>query len=153
MDFDSKLDDLFIDLPEPPIDKIGALASKSGKLLFLSGQYPYKEGGSIYKGRVGLELTLDAGMLAAKASLLQALGTLRGVLGGSLNTIKRIVHLRLYIATGLEFKDHEKLLKSILDTLKNIFGSSADCSSEVIGCASLPKGASCELSMVVELKE
>lgn len=152
MDFEERIEGLFLDLPESPKDT-GTLAnfSKLGKLIYLSGQLPHSEGRLSYKGRVGLELNLDAGKSAARAAFIQALGVLKGELG-TLNKIKKIVSLNLYIATGAEFKDHKKILTSLMDLVSEIFGSFGRCAADAVGCASLPEGAAVLLSMVVEVK-
>lgn len=151
MNFEERIDELFIDLPEPPLPAENVVnVAKSGKLLYVSGQLPYAEGRQSYKGRVGLELNLDVGRAAARAALIQTLGVLRSELG-SLNKIKRIVHMRLYIATGAEFKDHRKVAAAAQELLREIFGAFGKCSLEVAGCASLPEGAAAELALVVEI--
>lgn len=152
MNFEERADELFLDFPEKPgIDKTFSNISKVGKLIYLSGQLPYSEGRLSHKGRVGLELTLDAGRSAARTATVQALGVLRGELK-SLNKIKRIVHLDLYIATGAEFKDHKKVLMGSSDLLQEIFGSCGKSSANVAGVASLPEGAPVQLAMIVEVK-
>ena len=78
MDFEDKVEEMFLDLPEaPPKTENIEHISKSGKLVYLSGQLPYGEGRLLYKGRVGLELNLDAGKAAARAAVIQALGVLK----------------------------------------------------------------------------
>lgn len=152
MDFEDRVEELFLDLPEvlPEMDEFTQI-SRSGRLVFLSGQLPYSEGRPAYKGRVGLELNLDMGRAAARASAIQALGILKNQLG-SLNKIKKFVHIKMFVATGAEFKDHKKVLSGATELLRDIFGSYAKCATEVAGCASLPEGAAVELSLVVEVK-
>lgn len=152
MDFEERIEELFLDIPEAgPESEEMAHLTKGGKLVFVSGQLPVSEGRLMYKGRVGLELTLDAGRLAARAATLRAIGVLRQQLG-DLNKIKRILHVRLYVATGAEFKDHRRVLGSALELIRDIFGPFGKCSTEVAGCASLPDGAAVELALVAELK-
>jgi len=152
MNFDDRIEELFIDLPEAPEEsEIGAHIAKCGKTLYLTGQYPSGEGRMLYRGRLGLELTLDTGRAAARTAAIQALGVLRETLG-SLNKIKRFLNIRLYIATGAEFKDHQKVLDHAMEFLIEIFGSYAKCATEIVGCASLPNGAACELAMTLEVK-
>lgn len=152
MSFEKKMEELFIELPEPP-KEFGCVTqiSKTGRLVYLSGQLPYADGRLAYKGRVGLELPLDKGRAAARAALIQSLGVLKTQLG-SIDKIKRFVHLKLYIATGGEFKDHKKVLDGASELINDIFGLSGKCSAEVVGCASLPEGAAVEISVIVELK-
>jgi len=153
MNFDKRIDELFIDLPEPA-PEVGAVVhvAQTGKLLFAGGAFPWKDGRMSYRGRVGLELNLDSGRSAAHAAALQALGMLRRHLGGTLNKVKRIVMLRGFIASGSEFKDHHKVLDGASQLLIDIFGSSAGKHARsAVGVTALPHGAPVELEMVVEI--
>jgi enamine deaminase RidA (YjgF/YER057c/UK114 family) len=154
MDFDKRIDELFLDLPEP-LPEAGAVVNvaQAGKLLFLSGVYPVKDGRLSYKGRLGLELGLDAGRLASHTACMQALGTLRGFLDGSLNKVKRIVFLRGFVASGSEFRDHLKVLEGASQLLTDVFGATVGKHGRsAIGVAALPNGAAVELELIVEVK-
>ena len=87
MNFDDRIEELFIDLPEAPEEsEIGAHIAKCGKTLYLTGQYPSGEGRMLYRGRLGLELTLDTGRAAARTAAIQALG----VYGKRLEVLTRL---------------------------------------------------------------
>lgn len=154
LDFDKRIDELFLDLPEPPAEReLWARAVQSGKTVFLSGAFPYKEGKLAYKGRLGLEYTADTGRLAAHAACMQALGALREHLGGSFNKVKQIVMLRGYIACGAEFKDHAKVMDGASRLLLDIFGNSAGRHARIdVGVNALPNGATLELELMVEIR-
>ena len=152
MNFEERIEELFIDIPEPGQEpEHTAFCSKTGKILFLTGQLPYSEGRLAYKGRVGLEVTVEAGRAAARAATVQALGVLKNQLK-SLNKIKKIIHADLSVATGAEFKEHHKIIRGTTELLREIFGVFGKCSTNVIGCASLPEGATVQLSLIVEIK-
>lgn len=152
MNFEDRIEEMFLDIPEAPLEGDSVVnACASGKLLFISGQLPLTDGRLAFKGRAGLEITLDQARLAVRAAVIQALAVARKELG-SLNKIKKIVHLSLNIATGAEFKDHKKVLASAMDLIHEVFGPHGRPASEVAGCASLPDGASVELSLVIEIK-
>lgn len=154
MDFDKRADELFLDFPEPPKEEgLTVAAASAGKLVFLSGAYPLKDGRMSYKGRVGLEINTDTAKLAAHAACMQALGSLREFLGGSLNQVRRIVNLRGFVASGVEFHDHHKVLDGASQLLVDLFGAKAGKHSRtVVGVTSLPYNAAVELELVVEIK-
>jgi enamine deaminase RidA (YjgF/YER057c/UK114 family) len=155
MDHDKRIDELFLDIPEAPAEKGASTAHavKTGRLVFLSGVLPWKEGRLAYKGRVGLELTLDTGKLAAHAACVQALGILRHFLDGSLNSVKQIVLLKGFVASGAEFKEHQKVLDGASKLLTDIFGGTAGRHARTaVGVNALPGGAAVELEMIVEVR-
>lgn len=152
MSFDDRIDDLFIDLPEPP-SVVGAYVNvvRTGKLLYISGVLPKSEG-KMMTGRVGIDVRLDTGCQSAKAAALLALSIIKNELGGSLNKVKRIIQLSVAVASGADFKDHFKVLNSASDLLVQIFGPSGKHTRIATGATSLPENASVELSMIVEVR-
>ena len=154
MDFDKKIDELFLDLPEA-LPESGAVANavQVGKLIFLSGALPWKEGKIAYKGRLGLEVSIDNGRAAAHAACMQALGTLRNFLGGRLNKVKQVVHLKGYISSGGDFHEQQKVLDGASRLLHDIFGDTAGKHARTaVGVNVLPNNAAIELELVVEVK-
>ena len=136
MDFDKKIDELFLDLPEA-LPESGAVANavQVGKLIFLSGALPWKEGKIAYKGRLGLEVSIDNGRAAAHAACMQALGTLRN------------------ISSGGDFHEQQKVLDGASRLLHDIFGDTAGKHARTaVGVNVLPNNAAIELELVVEVK-
>lgn len=154
MDFDARIDELFLDLPEPPPES-GAVvnAVQMGKFVFISGVLPWKNGKMAYKGRLGLELRTDSGKMASHAACMNVLGILQSFLDGSLNKIKRIVQLRGFIASGAEFHDQDKVLDGASQLITDVFGAIAGKHVRTsVGVNSLPNNAAVQLELVVELK-
>ena len=154
MNFDDRIEELFLDIPESP-PEAGPVVHvvQTGKLLFMSGIYPWKHGKMAYKGRVGLELTVDAGKLAAHSATLQFLGILKKHMNGSLSKVKQIVSLRGYISSGAEFHDQHKVLDGASQLIYDVFGSVAGKHTRTaIGVTSLPHSAAVSLEFIVEVK-
>ncbi len=153
MDFDEKLDELYIDLPEPPTPAAGTVhAVQVGKLLYISGVLPMSEGKIQPKGRVGLEVKLDNAKFAARVAAVNALSIITAECGGTLNKVKRIIEATGFVASGGDFRQHFKVLDGATELLNQVFGSFGKHTRNAIGCASLPENACVELSLIVELK-
>lgn len=153
MNFDDKVENLFIDMTEPPPTKGASVgAVKSGKHLFVSGVLPYASGRIMYPGRAGVEVRLDNAKLAARTAAVMALSIARKELGGSLNRIKRIVKLEGYVACGADFADHAKVIDGASDLLSEIFGPYGKHVRNVVGVSSLPQNACVEISILFEIK-
>jgi enamine deaminase RidA (YjgF/YER057c/UK114 family) len=152
VDFDERLDEYYIDLPEPLSPQGTAVnAVRTGKLLHIGGVPPLSEGRMI-KGRVGVEVRTDMAGKAARAAAMNALAILRSELGGTLNKVKRIVQLQAMIACGTEFSEHLRVLDAASDLIVQIFGPSGKHSRIATGAISLPGNAVVQLSMIVEVK-
>jgi len=153
MDFDGKAEELFLEFQEPsPLNGALAHVVQTGKLAFVGGVLPWKEGRMVYKGRLGLEVKVDTGKQAAHAACMQALSALRAHLGGSLNKVKQVVALKGYVASGAEFYEHQKVLDGASQLLFDIFGPAGRHTRSAVGVASLPFGAAVEIELIVEVK-
>lgn len=154
MDFDKRIEELFLDIPEVLTPTGSVLpAVQTGKLVFLSGLLPWKEGRMGYKGRVGLELNVDTGRQASYAACVYGLGILRNFLGGSLNKVRQIVSLRGFVASGAEFHEQGKVVDGASQLLYDVFGAGAGRHTRTaVGVNTLPNGAAVELELVVEVK-
>jgi len=153
MNFDDKVEELFIDMTEPPPEKGASVgAVRSGKYLFVSGVLPYASGRIQYPGRAGVEVRLDVAKLAARAAAVMALSIARQELGGTLNRIKRIVKVEGYVACGADFADHAKVIDGASDLFAQIFGPQGKHVRNVVGVSSLPQNSCVELSVLFEIK-
>jgi len=153
MTFDDKLDELFIDLPEPSAE-IGNTVNfvTSGKLLYVSGVLPYIDGKLQYSGKVGIEVKIDTAKLAAKTAAIAMLGIVNSALGGTINKIKRVVKLEVHIATGVDCLHHEKIADGASELLVQIFGPYGKHVRNAYGVTSLPKNSCVAVSGVFEVK-
>lgn len=153
MDFDEKLDELFIDLPEPPPDLGPTMAATTiGKTLIVGGALPFSEGRIQYPGRVGIEVRLDNARFAARAAAIMALAIARRELGGTLGKIRRIVRVDGFVAASVDLKDHAKVIDGASELFGQVFGVYGKHVRSVVGVASLPQQACVELAVTFELK-
>lgn len=153
MSFDKKLEELFIDLPEPPEDRgntVGAVSA--GRLLHVGGVLPFAEGRLQYPGRVGVEVRPDNARLAARAAALQALAIVRRELGGSLDRVRRVVRVDGFVACGADFRDHSKVIDGASELFNQIFGPFGKHIRTAVGASSLPNNSCVEISVVFEVK-
>ena len=70
----ARLGELGIELPEAPAPAANYVPFvRTGDLVFISGQVPFRDGEISWKGTVGAELTLEDGQDAARACTLGVL--------------------------------------------------------------------------------
>ena len=151
-DFEKRLGELFIELPEVPKTAAGVVASVlADKLLHVGMHLPYSAGKMAFKGRLGVEVTLDQGKLAARHALLFCLSAIRQSVG-SLNKIKNFIQLQGFVASGGDFLDHDRVLESASKLLEDIFGPAGKHTRIAVGVNQLPQNASVALSMIVAVK-
>lgn len=150
-DYEKKLNDLGLCLPEiPPAAGTYVPAVRSGNLVFCSGQGPYKDGRFEYIGKVGKEVPLEKAYEAAKIAALNCLAEAISVIG-SLNNIKKIVHIRGFVNSAEDFFDQPKVVNGASELVLNLFGEKGKHARSALGTSSLPANIPVEIEMVVEV--
>jgi enamine deaminase RidA (YjgF/YER057c/UK114 family) len=149
---EQRLQELRITLPPPPTP-FGAYveAVTIGNLVFFSGMLPVIDRKPQFIGRVGGELTAEDGRKAAEVATLSALSAVREHLG-SLDKVKAVANLGVYIATEGDFRDHPKVADGASELLLEVFGEDKLSGRVVLGVASLPLGLPIEIELVVEVE-
>jgi enamine deaminase RidA (YjgF/YER057c/UK114 family) len=97
MDAEVRLTELGYTLPNPP-QPVGAylLAQQVGDLLFLSGTTCYVDGELLYTGRLGAELTVEEGYVAARQTVLNLLSIIKATIG-DLDKVEQVVKINGYV--------------------------------------------------------
>jgi enamine deaminase RidA (YjgF/YER057c/UK114 family) len=150
---ESRLKELGIELPAPPTpfgNYVEAL--QTGSLLFLTGMLPVVDHKAKYLGRLGKELDSEAGYDAARTAGLSALAAIKAHLG-TLDKVKRVVRLGIFIATHGDFFDQPKVADGASNLFSEVFGAAGVSVRLVIGVASLPLGMPIELEVIVEVAQ
>lgn len=118
-----------------------------GKLLFLSGQ-----GAEPWFGRVGDDLSLEDGQLAARDCMLNLLAQTKAALG-SLERVERIVKLLGFVACSDDFRALPSVVNGASDLLVELFGEAGRHARAALGMQALPLGFAVEIEMVVQVRE
>jgi enamine deaminase RidA (YjgF/YER057c/UK114 family) len=150
---EDRLRELGIELPPPP-EPVASYVPVvvSGGLAYVSGQVPMADGKLLWTGKLGAELDLAAGAEAARRSALQALSALRAELG-SLDRIRRIVKVSVYVASDRGFTDQPKVANGASDLLVQVFGDPGRHARAAVGVAELPLGGPVEVEVVAEVED
>jgi enamine deaminase RidA (YjgF/YER057c/UK114 family) len=124
-------------------------------LIFISGQIPLDTNSNPpivkYKGKIGLDATIEKGQEAAILCTLNALALLKEYLG-SLDNINKIVKVSAYINAIDSFTDHPQVINPASNLLEKLFNEKGKHSRVSIGVASLPLNSTIEIEFIIELK-
>lgn len=149
---DEKFDKLGIVLPVKGSGNQYVNITQVGSLIYLSGKGPLKSDGSYVTGKLGDNMTIKEGVVAARLCALHQLGILKQELG-SLSRIKKIVKVTGFINSNPDFTDQPEVMDGFSSVMNEIFGESGKHARSAVGVASLPFGWAVEAEMIVELKE
>lgn len=151
MSFEQRLQELGIEiptLPPPPANYLPAV--RTGDLVFVSGQTSHDRGKATFAGKLGAEISVEQGQLAARQAGLNCLAELRGLLG-SLDAVVRVVKLTGYVAAASGFGEMPKVINGASALMEEIFGPAGRHARAAIGVAELPSGAPVEIEMIFEV--
>lgn len=152
MSIDQRLAELGIELP-PPTEPVASYVpvAVSGSLAFVSGQVPISDGKLLWSGKLGRELDIEEGALAARRCAAQALSVLRAELG-SLDRVRRIVRVGVFVASVEGFTDQSKVANGASDLLVEVFGESGRHARAAVATPELPLGAPVEVELIAEIE-
>src|SRR5258708_19410727 len=138
-------------LPAPPEPfGIYAEAVQTGNILFLTGMLPTVGREPEFIGRIGAELDVKTGHMAAYLAAVNALAVAREHLG-SLDKVTRIVRLGVLVATSGDVREQPEIADGASELLQDVFGKDKNPSRLVYGVASLPLGGPVELELIFEV--
>jgi enamine deaminase RidA (YjgF/YER057c/UK114 family) len=152
MTFENKIKELKLELPEAR-DPVGSyVASKIiGNMLFISGQISISEDGKLIKGKVGKELSTEAGYEAAKRCGLNIISQVKKACDGDLSKIKSCVKLTGFVNSTEDFIEQPKVINGASDLIVSVFGNAGMHTRAAVSVNSLPLGVSVEVDAIFEL--
>ena len=148
---EKRLKDLGISIPNAP-KPAGSYVPivLTGKLAFVSGQIPIKDGQVVYQGKVGDTQSIDDAQEAAKLCVINGLAQIEAYCG-TLDNLEKIIKISGFVNSTKDFTEHPKVINAASDLLMKIFGEKGRHSRIAIGVSSLPLNATVEIDMVVEI--
>jgi enamine deaminase RidA (YjgF/YER057c/UK114 family) len=149
-----RLEELGLELPESPAPVASYVpVTQAGSLAFVAGQVAMIEGQLLHPGKLGSHVSVEMGQEAAARAALQALSALRQHLGGSLDRLQRILQVTVFVAADAEFVEHPTVANGASDRLIEVLGPNGRHARAAVGVASLPLGASIEITVTAEVSE
>jgi enamine deaminase RidA (YjgF/YER057c/UK114 family) len=152
MEAEKQLKENGFELPVPPKPVANYVtAVRTGNLIFLSGHGPFRQDGTLVKGRVGDDLTLEQGYEAAQRTALLLLASLKAELG-NLDRVRKVVKLLGLVNCTSDFLDQPAVINGASDLLVCAFGEKGKHARSAIGVNVLPFGTPVEIEMIVEVQ-
>ena len=153
MNAEEKIEFLKIELPSPPVAAgLYKPLVVVGDLAYFSGHLPIAGDGSIVAGKVGIDLSLEEGVDAARQVGLNVLATLRKELG-SLNRVTQVVKILGMVNTGPGFTQHPQVINGCSELLLEIWGEGRGVGARsACGVSALPAGAAVEIEGILKIK-
>jgi enamine deaminase RidA (YjgF/YER057c/UK114 family) len=148
---EEKLAELGMILPTP-VPPVAAYvpAVRTGKLVFISGQGPVREG-KLVTGKVGADVGLDEAKVAARVTCLNGLAALKAEIG-ELSKVTRVVKLTVFVNSAPGFDQQPAVANGASELLQEVFGEAGKHARSAVGMAELPFGMCVEIEFVFEVR-
>jgi len=148
---ETRLAELGLTLPDAPAPAARYVPFViSGKLVHVSGQIAQGPGGLI-KGRLGEDMSIEEGMIAARHCALSLLAQARAACDGDFSRLKRVVKLNGFVNSTPEFTDQPKVINGASDLMGEVLGDAGAHARSAVGVAALPFGVAVEIDAIFEL--
>ena len=147
-----RLAELGIALPTPAAPVAAYVpAVEIGGMLYLSGQLPFRDDGSLITGRLGEDVGVEQGQRAAERCAVMLLAQMRQALG-SLERVERIVKLGVFIVSAPQFTDQPRVANGASELMEKVFGEAGRHARSAVGVPALPLGAAVEVDAIVAVR-
>lgn len=143
---------LGLELPPPP-KPLGVYRPFLivGNQIWVSGHGTVQSDGSLIIGRIGEDMDVEAGKLAARQVGLAILATLRANLG-SLNRIQRVLKVLGMVNAISSFEKHPYIINGCSELFAQVFGEEHGIGvRSAVGMGSLPDNIPVEIEAAFEL--
>ncbi len=122
-----------------------------GKYLYVSGHGPVQNDKKLIIGRIGNDLDIEAGKLAAQQVGLTILSTIKTHLG-SLNKVKRVIKVLGMVNCVPEFEKHPYIINGCSELFAKVWGTENGIGvRSAVGMGSLPDNIPVEIEAIFEL--
>lgn len=149
-----RLDSLGLVIPDAP-RPLGNFAPYllEGGNLYVSGQIGIDAQGAIVRGKLGQDLTLDAGIKAAHHCAVGLLGRAKTAVG-DLERIARVIKLGVFVNAAEAFRDHAAVADGASNLMIAVFGAEIGSHARfVVGSPGLPAGAAVEVDAIFKVRD
>ena len=136
--------------PAPPSLGIYYPVVITGKHLYVSGQGPVQNNGELIKGKVGNDLSLEEGQVAARQVGLTMLSTIKAQIG-DLGKIKRIIKTLGMVNCYPEFEQHPQTINGFSQLMVDVFGEELGKGARSAVGMTLPGNIAVEIEAIFEL--
>ena len=123
-----------------------------GKYLYVSGHGTVKEDRSLIKGRIGEDMDMEEGKLAARQVGLAILATIKANIG-SLDKVKRVIKVLGMVNCVPTFEKHPYIINGCSELFAKVWGEEDGIGvRSAVGMGSLPDNIPVEIEALFELK-
>lgn len=146
----ARLAELGLELPSmvPPLAAY-VPAVQTGNHVYVSGQVPAVGGTTLATGKVGAEITPEAGAELARRCALNVLAAVDSLVG--LSRVVRVVKVVGFVASAPGFTGQPAVINGASELFGAVFGDAGKHARSAVGVSELPLGVPVEVEAIFEV--
>jgi enamine deaminase RidA (YjgF/YER057c/UK114 family) len=126
--------------------------TRSGNIIFVSGQLPFVDGALSHTGHLGDNVTEEQGQQTAYDCAINVIAQLKAALGGDLDKVTKVLKIEILVAATPDFGNAHIVANGASNLIKDVFGDDIGAHARVAySVAALPMNAAVEVAATVEV--
>lgn len=152
-DIRTRLQQLDLTLPEaaPPAANYVPYVI-AGNTLYIAGQIPFLNGERAHVGRLGENMGIEAGQMAARACALNILAQLLAAVNDDESKIVRCIKMGGFVNCTPDFDQMPAVINGASDLMAQVLGDRGKHARVAVGAPSLPFGVAVEIDAIFEIR-
>ena len=147
-----RLSDLGVILPDPPKPVASYVpARRSGSMLYISGQLPFRGGDLLATGPVPSSVSLETAAEAARLCAINGLAVARQALDGDLDRLRRVIRLGVFVQSDARFDAQPQVANGASDLMVEVLGEEGRHARAAVGVNALPLDTPVEVDFLFEV--
>lgn len=152
MSIEARLKSLGIVLPPPPTPRGSYVpAAIHNGTMYLAGQGPVLEDGSLARGIVGQGVSVEEANVHARRTGLVLLAAAKDALG-TLDRVERVLSVLGMVNAAPGFTAHPKVINGCSDLFIEVFGDAGRHARAAVGMSTLPENITVEITAIMAVK-
>lgn len=149
---EDKLAEMGIVLPTPsaPVANYVPFV-RTANHLHISGQLSNDGQGGI-KGTLGVDLSVEQGVAAARACGINLLAQMKAACG-DLDNVIRVIKLNAFVQAGPDFYDIPQVVNGCSDLMVEVLGDAGRHARSAVGMYKIPLGFAVEVDALIEVRD
>ena len=150
---EEKLNKIGVTIPDAPAPAANYLPfTKTGNLVFVSGQVPFVDGKLQITGTVGVDASVEDAQGQARICAINLLAQLKVACSGDLDKVKQVIKLGAFVASAKDFHSQPIVVNAASDLMVEAFGDAGRHARFAVGSSALPLGCLVEIDGIFEIQ-
>ena len=149
---EQRLQEIGVSIPDAPTPAANYLPfTRTGNLVFVSGQVPFVDGKLTVTGTVGKDASIEDAQGQAKVCAINLLAQLKVACDGDLDRVIRVVKLGAFVASTDDFHGQPVVVNAASDFIVAAFGDAGRHARFAVGSNALPLNCLVEIDGMFEI--